>query len=70
MNKCNYDKYKRVKNYFKISDNQISVVLKTYGLNLQTRTPSEEELVNLFKVLNDLICEKMTLLSLEKIKVN
>ncbi|MHA1669082.1 MAG: KEOPS complex subunit Cgi121 [Promethearchaeota archaeon] len=70
MNKCNYDKFKRIKNYFKISDNQISVVLKTYGLKLPTKTPSEEDKFNLYKVLNDLICEKMTLLSLEKIKVN
>lgn len=70
IDKCSHDKFKRVKNYFKISDNQISVVLKTYGLNLQTKTPSEEDLVNLYKALNDLISEKMTLLSLEKIKVN
>jgi len=70
LNKNNYDKFKRVKNYFQISDNQISVVLKTYGLNLLSKTPTKEDLINLYNVLNDLICEKMTLLSLEKIKVN
>jgi len=70
LNKKNYDKFKRVKDYFQISDNQISVVLKTYGLNFLSKTPTEEDLINLYNVLNDLICEKMALLSLEKIKVN
>ncbi|MHA1105483.1 MAG: KEOPS complex subunit Cgi121 [Promethearchaeota archaeon] len=70
LNKKNYVKFKRVKDYFQISDNQISVVLKTYGLNLLSKTPTKEDLINLYKVLNDLICEKMALLSLEKIKVN
>ena len=70
LNKKNHDKFKRVKDYFNISDNQISVVLKTYGLNLLSKTPTKEDLLNLYKVLNDLICEKMALLSLEKIKVN
>ncbi len=70
LNKKKYDKFKRVKDYFQISDNQISVVLKTYGLNLLSKTPTKEDLINLYKVLNDLICEKMALLSLEKIKVN
>ena len=70
LNKINYDKFKRVKNYFQISDNQISVVLKTYRLNLLPENSSKEDLINLYKGLNDLICEKMALLSLEKIKVN
>ncbi|MHA1192831.1 MAG: KEOPS complex subunit Cgi121 [Promethearchaeota archaeon] len=70
LNKKNYDKFKRVKDYFQISDNQISVVLKTYNLNLLSKTPTKEDLINLYKVLNDLICEKMALLSLEKIKIN
>ncbi|MBY9017591.1 MAG: hypothetical protein KGD66_02055 [Candidatus Lokiarchaeota archaeon] len=70
LNKNNYDKFKRVKDYFQISDNQISVVLKTYGLNLLSKAPTKEDLINLYKVLNDLICEKMALLSLEKIKIN
>ena len=70
LNRNDYDKYKRVKEYFQISDNQISVVSKTYDLNLLSKTPTKEDLINLYKVLNDLICEKMALLSLEKIKVN
>ena len=70
LNKKNYDKFKQVKDYFQISDNQISVVLKTYNLNLLSKTPTKEDLINLYKVLNDLICEKMALLSLEKIKIN
>ncbi|MBY9003121.1 MAG: hypothetical protein KGD73_04045 [Candidatus Lokiarchaeota archaeon] len=70
LNKISYDKFKRVKDYFQISDNQILVVLKTYGLNIILENPSKEDLINLYKVLNDLISEKMALLSLEKIKVN
>ena len=70
LNNKNYDKFKRVKEYFQISDNQISVVLKAYGLNLLSKTPTKEDLINIYMALNDLICEKMALLSLEKIKVN
>ncbi len=70
LNKINYDKFKRVKDYFQISDNQISVVLKTYSLKFLSETPSKEDLISLYQVINDLLCEKMALLSLEKIKVN
>ncbi|MCJ7647725.1 MAG: hypothetical protein MUP85_03840, partial [Candidatus Lokiarchaeota archaeon] len=55
LNKKNYDKFKRVKDYFQISDNQISVVLKAYGLNLLSKTPTKEDLINLYQALNDLI---------------
>jgi hypothetical protein len=65
-----YEKFKRVKNYFQISDNQISVILKSYDLSYLSTKPTKEDLINLYMALNDLICEKMALLSLEKIKIN
>ncbi|MBY9021006.1 MAG: hypothetical protein KGD67_08100, partial [Candidatus Lokiarchaeota archaeon] len=60
------DKFKIVKNYFEFSDNQILTVLKSYGYKNDIKDLNAINLKCLYRVLNDLICEKMTLLSLEK----
>ena len=60
------DKFKNVKNYFEFSDNQILTVLKSYGYKNDINDLNAINLKCLYRVLNDLICEKMTLLSLEK----
>jgi len=64
------DKFKIVKKYFEFSDNQILTVLKAYGYKNDVLDISSLNLESLYGALNDLICEKMTLLSLEKIKGN
>ncbi|MCP4762661.1 MAG: hypothetical protein GY870_12850, partial [archaeon] len=58
-------KWELIKEYFEISTNQINAILKTLdnnggqnGFNLNHQTMA----------LQDLICEKMSILSLEKIK--
>ncbi|MFX0075288.1 MAG: hypothetical protein ACFE96_07595 [Candidatus Hermodarchaeota archaeon] len=60
------DKYSFFKDYFKFSDNQILTVLKSYGYHNSILDKKTKNLEDLFRVLNDLICEKMVLLSLEK----
>ncbi|MHA1391732.1 MAG: KEOPS complex subunit Cgi121 [Promethearchaeota archaeon] len=60
------DKFKIIKKYFEFSDNQILTVLKTYGYKNDVTDISSLNLESLYRALNDLICEKMALLSLEK----
>ena len=59
-------KYKTVKEHFEFSDNQILTVLKSYGHKNDTLDLNFFNLESLYEALNDLICEKMALLSLEK----
>jgi len=60
------DKFKNVKKYFVFSDTQILTVLKAYGYKNDVLDISSKNLESLYGALNDLICEKMVLLSLEK----
>ena len=60
------DKYKIIKNYFEFSDTQIFTVLKSYGYENDILNINSLNLESLYRALNDLICEKMALLSLEK----
>lgn len=62
------EKYNRIKNYFEINDNQIRSVLKSYGLRVKDIALINGSLDDQFLALNDLIYEKMALLSLEKVK--
>jgi tRNA threonylcarbamoyladenosine modification (KEOPS) complex Cgi121 subunit len=64
------EKYKIIKDYFSFSDNQILIVLKSYGYNKVILDSNISNLEHLFRALNDLICEKMVLLSLEKKRSN
>jgi tRNA threonylcarbamoyladenosine modification (KEOPS) complex Cgi121 subunit len=68
LNDKTIEKFKRIKNYFEINDNQIMSVLKSYGLKVKDITLMNGSLDNHFLALNDLIYEKMALLSLEKVK--
>ena len=60
------DKFKIVKKYFELSDTQILTVLKAYGYKNDVFEINSLSLESLYGALNDLICEKMALLSLEK----
>ncbi len=68
LNNKTIEKFKRIKNYFEINDNQIMSVLKSYGLRNKDITLMNGSLDNHILALNDLIFEKMALLSLEKVK--
>jgi tRNA threonylcarbamoyladenosine modification (KEOPS) complex Cgi121 subunit len=61
LDKKSLEKYNSILNYFSISQNQINSVLRSYNQN-----PEEISDTYKIKALNDLICEKMALLSLEK----
>ncbi|NVM44112.1 MAG: hypothetical protein HWN79_04255 [Candidatus Lokiarchaeota archaeon] len=61
-----FDKFERIKNYFEFSDNQIITVLHSYGYKNDKKEIKSFKLERLYEALNDLICEKMALLSLEK----
>ena len=60
------DKFKIVKKYFEFSDSQVLTVLKAYGYKTDVLDINSLNLESLYEALNDLICEKMALLSLEK----
>ncbi|NVM18984.1 MAG: hypothetical protein HWN80_14815 [Candidatus Lokiarchaeota archaeon] len=68
LEKLSTDKFNRVKKYFDFSDNQILTVLRSYGYKNDKLDINSLNLERLFEALNDLLCEKMVLLSLEKRK--
>jgi len=70
LEETSIEKYKIVKNYFNFSNKQILTVLKSYGIKMNYIEPNEKNIVNLFRALNDLVCEEMALLSLEKRRSN
>lgn len=62
----NADKLKTIKEYFEISDDQIKVILNSYGIKKDIEVLLKENIHYLYSALNELICEKMALLSLER----
>lgn len=60
------DKFKIVKKYFEFSDNQILTVLKAYGYKNDMVDINSLNVERLYEAMNDLICEQMAFLSLEK----
>ncbi len=66
LGESSYDKYKRIKEYFGINKNQIKAVLKSYRIFFDDIKPNKNNIGYLYLALEDLICEKMVLLSLEK----
>lgn len=66
LEKLSLLKYKIVKDFFKFSDIQILTVLKSYGYKKDVLETNSLNLERLYETLNDLICEKMVILTLEK----
>lgn len=66
LGELSIEKFNRVKKYFEFSDNQILTVLRSYGYKHDILDINSLKLESLYNALNDLICEKMALLSLEK----
>ena len=63
------EKITTIKEYYGISDNQIFSILNSYGIKLVDKQISNIDLDSIAIALYDLICEKMALLNLEKIKI-
>ncbi|MFX1314135.1 MAG: KEOPS complex subunit Cgi121 [Promethearchaeota archaeon] len=62
-------KYERVKKYFNFSDNQIHSILNSYSIKVNAKI-RDKDIPVLYLALNDLICERMTLLSLERVTLD
>ncbi|NVM37949.1 MAG: hypothetical protein HWN81_20315 [Candidatus Lokiarchaeota archaeon] len=65
INNHSITKFNSIKEFFRINDNQINSVLRSYGYEMKK---SESNLPSLFSALFDLICERMALLNVEKQK--
>ena len=65
INNQSITKFNLIKEFFRITDNQINSVLRSYGNEMKK---SESNLPSLFSALYDLICERMALLNVEKQK--
>ncbi|MFX1402320.1 MAG: KEOPS complex subunit Cgi121 [Promethearchaeota archaeon] len=63
-------KYEEIKLYFDFPDKQIETVLASYHKKIDLKEIQDSDLPNLYLALNDLICEKMALLSLEKVSLD
>ncbi|MFX0140028.1 MAG: KEOPS complex subunit Cgi121 [Candidatus Hodarchaeota archaeon] len=66
INNQSHPKLNSIKEFFKISENQLLPILRSSGIKTKK---SEFSLNSMFSAIYDLICEKMALLSLEKTKV-
>ncbi len=69
INSLSNEKITVIKEYYGISDNQIFSILNSYGVKLVDNQISNIDLDSISLALYDLICEKMALLNLEKIKI-
>ena len=70
LNIRSLDKFNKIRTFFGLSENHIITILKSYGISSKNNNIMSNNLEDLYVALNDLICEKMTLLSLEKIKLD
>jgi tRNA threonylcarbamoyladenosine modification (KEOPS) complex Cgi121 subunit len=70
LNEFNEDKFKRIKSFFEFNDNQLNVILHSYDFKKLSKDSPKYCFDELILALNDLLCEKMALLSLEKIKIS
>lgn len=59
-------KYEEIKSYYGFDDNQIESVLASYNIKINLKILRDIDLQMLYLALNDLICEKMALIYLEK----
>ncbi|MFW9998978.1 MAG: KEOPS complex subunit Cgi121 [Candidatus Hodarchaeota archaeon] len=66
LNNQSPKKFDKVKQFFKISEEKIEIILKSYGIEINKK---EINLNFKYSALNDLIFEKMALMSLEQVKI-
>jgi len=69
INSLSNEKITLIKEYYNISDNQIFSILKSYGIKIIDEQISNIDLDSVVLALYDLICERMALLNLEKVKI-
>ena len=62
------ERFNRIKEHFQVKNNQINSVRSSYSFNQTDNI--KENLDSFYLAMHDLLCEKMSILSLEKIKIN
>jgi len=63
-------KYEEIKLYYDFADYQIETILASYHKKIDLKEIQDSDLPILYLALNDLICEKMALLYLEKVNLD
>ena len=64
INNLSNERFNRIKQHFQITNAQINSIRSSYGFK------QEDSLQSLFLAIHDLLCEKMSILSLEKVKID
>jgi tRNA threonylcarbamoyladenosine modification (KEOPS) complex Cgi121 subunit len=65
INNQSLTKFKKIKEFFNITEDQINVILSSYGIQEDS---TEISLNSKYSAIHEVICEKMALLSLEQVK--
>ncbi len=66
VNSVSIDKYQKIKQYYDFLDEQVKIVLKAHDIMENFQPLNSINAENLFFALNELVCEKMALLSIQK----
>ena len=66
LNSQKINKFNKIKEFFNLTENQTKIVLNSYGIQGKKE---EISLNSKYSAVNDLICEKMALLSLKQVKI-
>ncbi|MFX1571264.1 MAG: KEOPS complex subunit Cgi121 [Promethearchaeota archaeon] len=69
VNSLSHEKLIAIKEFYDISDKQFFSILNSYGIKLGEKKNTNIDLGSTALALYDLICEKMALLNIEKIKI-
>jgi len=64
INNPSIERFNRIQQHFQITNAQINSIRSSYGFQ------QEDNLQSLFLAIHDLLCEKMSILSLEKVKID
>lgn len=70
INHQTINKFNKIKDYFKISDEELMVVLNSYGIDVPEIKINMKNIEDYYYSLMDLVCERMALLSLDSVKLD
>jgi tRNA threonylcarbamoyladenosine modification (KEOPS) complex Cgi121 subunit len=70
LNHQTFEKFNKVRDFFKISDEELTVVLNSYGIDVSEVKVNNENIDDYYYSLLDLIGERMALLSLNNVKLD
>ncbi|TXT56219.1 MAG: putative Kinase binding protein [Promethearchaeota archaeon] len=70
INHQTINKFNKIKDHFKISDEELMVVLNSYGIDVPEIKINMKNIEDYYYSLMDLVCERMALLSLDSVKLD